>query len=151
MIELSNTQCRDYAIPLIYECMGELVGQKAEAVWAGEEGEQSGLFGWFDGDRLVGIVGVGSELSKRKVWLGYFAVHPGYRRKGLGMKMLAFVEGVMRQRGYREIFIETYDHPTFEAACALYEKAGYRRVGELPEFLDDGSDALFYRKKLNPE
>lgn len=148
ILELSAKQVRKYAVPLIYECMGDEIGEQAETAWANDSGDETWLYAIFDAEGLVGIGGLGSEISKRKIWLGYLAVRPNQRRCGVGRQLLSHVEGVARSRGYREIYVETYDHPTFAAARQLYEKTGYSQIGELPEYLDDGSDALYYRKKL---
>jgi len=149
MIELSLRQSRELAVPLIYSCMGELVGAKAEEEFAAcDDSSESDLWGLFDRDTLISIAGIGCSISSRKTWLGYLAVHPNYRRQGLASLGLSLMESIALSRGFREMFVETYDHPIFAPACALYVRAGYKLVGELPEYLDDGSDALFYRKRL---
>jgi len=148
MIELSAKQVIEYAVPLIYQTMGEQLGERAEAEWEGATGDETGVYARFDAHGLVAIGGIGAEISKRKVWLGYLAVRSDRRGRGIGGLLLSYVEDIARSRGYREIFVETYAHPIFTAACKLYEKAGYQRVGELAEYLDDGSDVIFYRKQL---
>jgi len=147
-IELSATQARLYAVPLIRETMGEEIGNTAESEFSNAETECSGLYGHFDDSGLCAVCGIGSELSRRKVWLGYLAVRKDKRRTGLGSSGLRFIEELAAKLGYRHILVETYDHPTFAVARRLYEKSGYKPVGELADYMDDGSDALYYRKTL---
>lgn len=150
MIPLSLVQVRQYAVPLIYETMGSVIGKHAEESWKPEDcSEQTDVWGFFDKDVLMGIGGIGPEQTTRKVWLGYFAVKPKYRGKGLGYKILDFVTKEVLSRGYDEIYIETYNHPIFKVACHVYEKWGAERVGYLKEAMDDGSSILYFRKKLH--
>jgi GNAT superfamily N-acetyltransferase len=149
MIELSGDQIRKYAAPLIYECMGSDVGSRFDEAWETHEGNNTtDLFGLFYGEELTVVSGLGAKVSPEKIWLGYLAVHPAYRRHGLGTRALHFVEKLAIERGYKWMFVETYGSPIFEAAIKFYEDNGYKQVGELPEYLDDGSDALYFRKCL---
>ena len=60
------------------------------------------------------------------------AVEPGYRRKGLGRRLLTDLERASEARGATRCFLEvaTDNH----AAIALYNSAGYREVGRRSEY-----------------
>jgi len=149
MILLSIEQCNELAVPLIYSTMGEEIGSKAAHGFNNSDNSDiSDLWALFDENKLIAVCGLGGEISKKKVWLGYFAVHPDYRNKGLGTKCLNFIENVAKERGYKWIIIETYQHPTFEPAIKLYKKLGYKEVGYLADYLEDGSDIIYLRKIL---
>ena len=148
MIELSTTQAIDLAVPLIRASMGDQLGDKAAGEWADSNVEHTQMWGYFHHNQLVGICAIGAEISPTKVWLGYLAVGSDKRRKGLGSKLLAYAEKQARRQGYAWMFVETYDGAVFHAANAFYAANGYKRIGELAEYLDDGSDAIFYRKRL---
>jgi len=149
VIQLSIAQVMNYAVPMIRQCMGAEVGSRAEGEFSTDsEGDSTGLYGLFDRGTLICIAGIGSEISSKKVWLGYLAVHPDYRGKGLGKHGLQYVEEVARDRGYEWMFVETYGNPIFDAAISLYEASGYIHVGELLDYLDDGSDVVYLRKTL---
>lgn len=148
MIQLSGQQAAEYGVPLIKMCMDEESGRRAEESFTGDEEGPTGLYGLFDKDVLTCIAGIGAEISRKKVWLGYLAVHPAYRHQGLGSRCLLYAEEEAKSRGYCWIFVETYDSPIFESAVRLYKQKGYKQIGELPEYLDDGSDALYLRKEL---
>ena len=143
MILLSSEQVQQFAIPLVALTMGKEISQPMEDY----ESDRS-LWGLFDKDVLIAICGMGSVLSATKVWLSYFAVHPDYRGQGLGRQALAFVEATAKEQGYEWMYVETYQHPTFEDAIRFYHKAGYVEVGGIADYLDDDSDAIFLRKKL---
>lgn len=151
MIELSAKQVRELAVPLIRETMGDCIGDRAEAEWAEAVGDDTGVYGYFLANKLVGVGGVGYAFSGKKVWLGYLAVRPEFRRCGIATALLRNAEMAAHVLGYEWMYIETYAHPAFEAAVEFYEATGYQRVGELAEFLDDGSDAIYYRKRLTGE
>ena len=134
MVKLSGEQVRDYAAHLIQLTMGGEIGSRAKNEF--EECDIVDIWGLFDGDFLTTVVGIGSEISSKKVWLGYFAVSPQYQNKGLGTKAIAFIEKEIQNRGYKWIYIETYENERFDAAVRLYKKTGYKKVGELAGFLD---------------
>ena len=143
MIALSVEQCNELVLPLINLTMGKEIGLQHEYEFA-----SSDSWGLFDGDILTVVCGLGGCILEDKVWLGYFAVHPDYRNKGLGTRALKFVEDVAKEKGYKSILIETYEHPTFIQALKLYKKQGYKEIGYLADYLSDDSEAIFLRKQL---
>ena len=148
MILLSPDQARDYAVPLIKQTMGDELGNRAAYEFS--ECEDTDLWGLWDMDVLVCIAGIGAEISPKKVWLGYLAVHPDRRKQGLATRGLAFVEAEMANRGYRWCLVETYVAPEFDAALELYRSRGYKHIGDLADYLDDGADIVYFRKQLSP-
>lgn len=71
-------------------------------------------------------------------------VHTDWRGTGLGTRMLAYLETIAAERGYRRIVLDTNGELT--EAIALYERSGYRRI----ERYNDNPDAeLFYAKELS--
>jgi len=79
------------------------------------------FIGAFDGRRMVATVLVNWE--GRKGWINRLAVHPQYRHKGLGLRMIAEGERALRDMGARIIccLIEDWN----EASLALFCEAGY--------------------------
>ena len=72
-------------------------------------------------------------------------VRPAYRGQGLARAMLDHLEGVARAHDYRVIRLETGIHQ--EAAIALYEGAGYRRIPPFGPYWDDPLSRT-YEKRL---
>jgi putative acetyltransferase len=69
------------------------------------------------------------------------------RGRGLSRAMLAHVEAAARAVGLRRLSLETGVQPTFIAARALYEKAGYRTCPPFEGYWDD-PNSLFMTKDL---
>lgn len=69
------------------------------------------------------------------------------RGRGLSKVMLAHVEAAARQEGLARLSLETGVQPTFVAARALYEKAGYQICGPFEGYWDD-PNSLFMTKEL---
>ncbi len=79
------------------------------------------------------------------------AVDPNHRRSGLGQTLLAAASDLATQQGGEALFLEvSIDN---QAALALYEKAGFVRVGLRRGYYTgaDGQtiDALVLRRNLN--
>ena len=69
------------------------------------------------------------------------------RGRGLSKRILAEVEAVAKATGVTRLSLETGIQPTFVAARALYEKAGYAVCGPIEGYWDD-PNSLFMTKVL---
>jgi ribosomal-protein-alanine N-acetyltransferase len=70
-----------------------------------------------------------------------FAVHPDWRRRGIGERLLLAIMDVAVERHAREATLEV--RLSNLAARRLYEKYGFRPVGLRPRYYtDNGEDAL---------
>ncbi len=80
------------------------------------------FIGAFDGNRMVAMVLASWE--GRKGWINRLAVHPDWRRQGLGARMIVLAEGALKAMGARIIccLIEDLNEPSL----ALFQKEGYR-------------------------
>ena len=77
------------------------------------------------GDRAVAYVGAMLALDEGQIT--NVAVHPDFRRRGLGAKLLEELDEVARARGLVQISLEV--RVSNEAAIALYERSGYAVAG----------------------
>ena len=99
-----------------------------------------------DGETVVGGVGVaefddlpgGCELQKL-----YLA--PAFRGRGLGSRMIRFIEDRARALGYKQIYLET--HTALSAALHVYERCGYRPIPRPASVIHTTMDR-FYLKEL---
>jgi GNAT superfamily N-acetyltransferase len=163
-----NTKQNTELFELTQDMTGEIVGLIAEAMNA-EEGAWAGVTigrhfemraaGLSDGRHyfalrldgaLAGITGLHHYEwgPDENVWLGWFAVSPKLHRQGIGALLMRETEKTAKSLGYRKLFIETYDSPTFSKAIRFYLKAGFRKAGKIGNYLPDGSSMLVFLKEL---
>jgi ribosomal-protein-alanine N-acetyltransferase len=91
------------------------------------------------GDEVVGYAGVWLMVDEAHITT--FAIHPAWRRRRLGERLLLAVLDVARTRRAREATLEV--RLSNLAARRLYEKYGFRPVGLRPNYYsDDHEDAL---------
>ncbi len=72
---------------------------------------------------------VGSALAGwdgRRGWLYHVAVHPDERRRGLGRRLVEFVEQRLRERGCPKVNLIVWEGNTH--AIAFWESTGYSRA-----------------------
>jgi ribosomal-protein-alanine N-acetyltransferase len=89
-----------------------------------------------------GIVAFGGMwLMVDEAHITTFAVHPGWRRRRIGERLLLAMLALAEDRGAREATLEV--RLSNLGARRLYEKYGFRPVGLRPHYYrDDGEDAL---------
>ena len=89
---------------------------RRERCWIAERG----------GERLGAVFLV--KQSPRVAKLRLLIVEPGARGLGLGKRLVSACAGFARAAGYRKLVLWTQSELT--AARAIYEKAGFRKVGQ---------------------
>ena len=72
-------------------------------------------------------------------------VAPDARRTGIAAAMLGIIEGDLKKRGIKHIFLEVAADNV--PARALYANNGYKDVGVRPKYYD-GVDAIMMRKDI---
>jgi ribosomal protein S18 acetylase RimI-like enzyme len=76
-------------------------------------------------------------------YIRHFWVRQDWRRRGLGIRLLAEAERRVRGRGCAGLYVDTFD----AGAAHFYERAGFGRVGQIDGF-PPGHARLFLRKRL---
>ena len=90
-------------------------------------------------ETLVGFAGIWLMVDEAHITT--FAVHPDWRRRGIGERLLLTLLDVSLARHAREATLEV--RLSNVAARRLYEKYGFRPVGLRPRYYsDNGEDAL---------
>ena len=103
---------------------------------------------YYDGGP-VGVAYCAPEPYTYGTWNLYFiAVHPDCQGKGVGTKLLRYVEQVLAERGERVLLVETSGLPNFERTRAFYRKHGYDEEARIREFYRAGEDKIIFRKAL---
>lgn len=95
--------------------------------------------------KTVGYVGVHSVFGEN--YIDNIAVTSLYRKKGIATALLKFLEATARDEG--DLFISLEVRKSNEKAIRLYEKLGYKRVGERKRFYTmPTEDAVIMTKEL---
>ena len=85
-----------------------------------------------------------------EVHITNFAVHPAYRRRGIGRRLMGTLLDLYRQEGATRAALEV--RPSNDQARRLYEAFGFRQVGfRKGYYFDTGEDAVLMEARLGPE
>ena len=100
------------------------------------------IFGLFDGDSLIGYYF--SSYVMQEAELMNLCVLPGYRRQGLGAKLLSHLKAILIQHGVKELFLEVREGNL--GARAIYRKTGFVKVGlRIAYYQNNGVNAVLMR------
>lgn len=72
------------------------------------------------------------------------AVAPAYRRKGVGEALFSYTEHRLSERGIEKIELEV--KKTNNAGRSFWRRMGFMATGAIPDFYDDGAEAIVMRK-----
>ncbi|MBN1562902.1 MAG: GNAT family N-acetyltransferase [Anaerolineae bacterium] len=98
------------------------VGRDSRAQFAAQlAGDTQTVIGLRAGEQLIGVIV--ATHDGRKGWLNRLAIHPDFRRQGLGQRLIAAAEQQLHDQGMRIIaaLIEDWNDPSL----ALFQKVGY--------------------------
>ena len=95
------------------------------------------------GEQTVGCGAVATADGHGEIKSMFVA--PAARRSGLGLRLLAALEGVARNAGLAVLYLETGVHEA--AAIGLYEKAGFVRRGAFGDYKEN-PHSVFMEKRL---
>jgi ribosomal protein S18 acetylase RimI-like enzyme len=94
-------------------------------------------------EQMVGFIAGDPRRRDGWAWIATIAVHPDYRRRGIGLALLHACEarlGVPRARLTVRI--------SNTAAISMYEKEGYKTIDIWKAYYNDGEDAQVMEKIL---
>jgi ribosomal-protein-alanine N-acetyltransferase len=96
-------------------------------------------------DRLMGYIIL--WFIQEEVQISNFALHPDFRRMGVGEAVLRDILDKVTKEGASEIFLEV--RPSNSAARSLYEKLGFQILGKRKNYYQSpNEDALIMGKNL---
>jgi ribosomal protein S18 acetylase RimI-like enzyme len=100
-------------------------------------------------DRVRGYVLYGPTPMTRATFdLYWIVVEASARGRGLARSLVIAMEGAIRNRGGRNIRVETSPSEAHVAARRMYERLGYPIAVELADFYAPGEALLTYYKQL---
>jgi len=97
-----------------------------------------------EGEQLVGFIAGDERRSEKLAWIATFGVLPGWRRQGIGGRLLQACEVRLQQP-----LIRLTVRVSNQAAIQLYLQYGYRKVGRWPRYYQKTEDALVLEKRLD--
>lgn len=81
--------------------------------------------------------------------LYWIAVHPDAQGRGIGRRLVAYVEDDIRSRGGRMLLIETSSRDEYGPTIAFYERTNYELAARIRNFYRIGDDKLVFSKELS--
>ncbi len=80
--------------------------------------------------------------------LSWVAVKRKDHDKGIGRKLVHFIEKIAKKRGFRNIYAYTSEKGN-DKVHEFYKKLGYRKINALEDYYSDGTRAVLYGKSLD--
>jgi len=83
------------------------------------------------GGKVFGLTGLyrdSRKTEKSTVWLGWFGIHPAFRRQGIGSALLLFTINEAQKEGFKTMKIYTSTDANERGAHLLYELFGFQCV-----------------------
>ncbi len=100
-----------------------------------------------DGETVAGYVGSQSVFEEADIM--NVAVHPAYRRQGIGEALLCELERRLAEDGVETLALEV--RVSNQPAISLYEKLGYSQAGLRKNYyFHPKEDALILKKRIKP-
>jgi ribosomal protein S18 acetylase RimI-like enzyme len=104
-----------------------------------------------DQDRVIGYICYGSApMTQGTFDLYWIAVDPDSQEKGVGSKLLSFLEKRVRGEGGRMILADTSTIPQYEKTRKFYLKNGFEEVAIIRDYYHPGNDRVTFRRRLTP-
>lgn len=106
--------------------------------------------------KVVGVTGLYKckKDENEALWLGWFAVHPEYRRRGFAQTLMNFTVNEVKNRGFKVFRAYTSNYRNERIANLFYQKNEFNVIGEmispLKERIDDSEflKLIFLEKKI---
>jgi len=119
-----------------------------EMVEGGLQGDYSLPAVEIDG-KVRGYACIGKVPLTMATWYIYWiCVHPSSQGRGVGRRLQARVEQLVRQAGGTRLVLETSGRADYEATRRFYRSAGFTEAGRVPDFYKPGDDCVVYYKAL---
>jgi D-alanine-D-alanine ligase len=127
----------DMAVELVEECLAKGDASGYHFVFAELEGE------------VIGYSCYGPVPATRYSYdIYWMAVHPDFQRRGMGRRLIAMNESLVRREGGRQIYMDTSARAQYEPTRRLYEAEGYRQAAYLPDYYAPGDAKITFVKVI---
>ncbi len=89
------------------------------------------------------------EMTDNTWYLWWIAVAVDQQSRGIGGKLLTFVEADIREQQGRLLVVETSTTAHYEPTRKFYLKHGYSAVATIPDFYCEGDGMAIFTKRLS--
>ena len=105
---------------------------------------------WEEKGLVLGFAVYAVVAMTGRTWeLRWLAVHKDHQGRGVGTKLLRFVEEEIRAtHGGRVLFIDTGSTAAYDLTRRFYAKHGYEQHATVQDFWADGDSLVVFRKRL---
>jgi ribosomal protein S18 acetylase RimI-like enzyme len=99
--------------------------------------------------KVVGFAYFAAAAMTDRTWsLWWIVVNRDVQARGIGGKLLQYVEAAVRSVEGRQLIIETSSQPKYELTRQFYLKYGYTQIAAVANYYADGDDMLFFAKRM---
>ena len=142
---------RDAVREAVVACVAftdEEVRVALEMIDCGIRGEYSLPAVEIDGE-VRGYACIGKATLTVSAWCVYWmCVHPSAQGMGVGRRLQAYIDDIVRKSGGDRLVLETSGRPGYKRTRCFYRQAGYTEVGRIPDFYKPGDDCVIFCKEL---
>lgn len=104
---------------------------------------------WEEDGRMLGYVYHALEDMTDRTWcLWWIAVANDQQGRGLGGRLLTFVEDDIRAQHGRLLVVETADTPPYEPTRRFYLRRGYTVAAHVPDYYAENDGLVIFTKRL---
>ncbi len=98
---------------------------------------------------VTAVVYYRPEEAADRVWdLTMIAVHPAVQGRGTGQMLMRHAEADLSARGGRLLAVRTSGTGQYAGTRAFYDRCGYDRTAQVPDWWTDGDDLVLFTKRL---
>jgi ribosomal protein S18 acetylase RimI-like enzyme len=102
-----------------------------------------------DQDQPVGYICYGpTPMTQGTFDLYWIVVDPDHQGKGIGSKLLGFLENVVIEKGGRMILADTSTIPQYEKTQKFYLQNGFRETARVADYYYPGNDRITFCKRI---
>ncbi len=101
----------------------------------------------FNNESVLGFIATMAHGLETEPMIVYLCVHENHRSQGIGSALIAHFESTLFPDADNLYMFVSDINPD---AIRLYERLGYARIGELPDFNLVGQTEYLYRKSRRP-
>jgi len=88
------------------------------------------------------------QLTEGTFNLYAIGVRSDIQGKGIGTKMMTYLEQQLKEKGHRILIVETSGTDDFKLTRKFYENLNYSKEAVIRDFWSEGDDKIIYWKKL---